>query len=357
MLVSLSSIAQQTDGLIFNLRQNWVQYDVEAESFLPVISQASGNTVSFYLKGEKYESHLLYINNSSKAYMFNESLLMAELEKGGHYFKIDSLLEYTGSNNPLISIYGEDLKNNLVTYIVSKYFTSDIESTDEEHFRNKSYSSFFIFTSLLMLAGLIIIKLNSKDLFLQYSAVFRAFNVKTIDELIYKGRFFVNPGIQMIIWISFSASFVLYYLLIKLNIYFFNITWFDVGTIAYHSLYLLLLTASFLLFFLLRFLLISVMSIIFDMSATKNIHYATFLRLTFYLVLVLQFIITLDYFSLITFSKVLILSIIFTSLFLIIILIGIRLSFIIRHTFIQLLLYLCGTEFFLFVFAYKLVVG
>jgi uncharacterized protein DUF4271 len=355
--ISAIGIAQQVDGLIYNLRQNWEQYDEKAKSFLPAISQISGDVISFKIDGSQYENYILYIQTSKPAYLFFEDKLIGKLENGEHHFKVDSLLRQVGSSAPTLSIYGEDIKEGLITYIVSNSFATVSIESEDGHFRNKTFTSFFIIASIILLIGLILIKLNSKDLFIQYASVFRVFNFNTIDELIYKGRFFVNPGMQMIIWMSTSASFSLYYLIIKLNIYFFDISSMEAGTIAYHSIYVLFLIVGFVAYFLLKFLLIYSLSSVFDMQSSKNIHYASHLRLTFYLLIVLQTIITLDYFSIIGINRVLFLVIIFGALLTIIIFIGIRLSFIIRHSFIQLFLYLCGTEIFLYVFVYKLVVG
>lgn len=358
MLASNASNAQQqAEGVIYNLKQNWVQYDKDAESFLPVISQTSARSISFQIEGTQYGSQLLFIKNVSKVYLFNDNVLIAELSEGSHYFNIDSLLRLVNSTNPILSIYGEDIGSNLLTYVVTQSFQYQLEDVAESHFRNRSFTSFFVMASIALLAGLSLIKFNSNDLFSQYSSVSRVFNLNTIDEIIYKGRFFVNPGIQMIAWMSASGALILYYLISKLNIHFLDISWLNTGTFTHHLVYTIILSFAFILLFVTRYIIVSIVAAIFDLSSTKNVHFASHLRLTFYLLLVLQFIVTLDYFSIIVFSRVLFLTIIFGSLLSIIVLIGIRLSFIVRHTFIQLFLYLCGTEIFLFVFVYKLVVG
>ena len=350
-------ITQNSEGLVYNLKHSWVQYDVAVKSFLPVTSGATGAAISFEFDMEKYGKHTLYIKNTNKSYLFKGNVLLANLNGGEHFFKIDSLSKSTELTKGLFSIYGEESQNDLLTYVIDESFSSTLDKEEVSHFRSDSFTSFFILASILLLAGLMTIKFTSRDLFTQYASVARVFNLNTIDEIIYKGRFFVNPGIKMVVWMSFSAALILYYLINKLHIYFIEITWFTSSTIAYHSIYLLILAIGFVLLFLFRYLLVTIMSSIFDLNSTKNVHYATHLRLTFYLLLVLQFIVTLDYFSILFFNKVLFLTIIFGSLISIIVLIGLRLSFIIRHTFIQLFLYLCGTEIFLFVFVYKLVVG
>ncbi len=355
--VSIVGIAQKTEGLIHNLRQNWVQYNQDAESFLPAISQASGNAISFNVDGTQYKSYLLYIKNSKKAYLFHNKTLLIELNKGEHILEIDSLLEKLNSNNPVLSIYGEKIKNGLHTYIISQSYAPMVETNSKDHIRQKSYTSFFILVSILLLVGLIIIKVNSKELYSQYTSILRVFNLSTIDELIYKGRFFVNPGIQIIVWLSFSAAFSAYFLILKFNFYTFDFSWLNPNTIASHSLHLISIGLVFVLYFLLKYILVSSMALIFDITSIKNVHFATHLRLLFFILIVLQLAITLDYFSIIYINTFLFLLFIFGTLLSTIILIGIRLSFIVKHSFIQLFLYLCGTEIFIFVFVYKLVVG
>ena len=81
--VFFPSVAQQTEGLIYNLKQNWVQYDLKAESFMPASSQSSGNTINFQVDGLLNKHHFLYIKNKNKAYLFNNNVLMTELK---HYY-------------------------------------------------------------------------------------------------------------------------------------------------------------------------------------------------------------------------------------------------------------------------------
>ena len=211
--------------------------------------------------------------------------------------------------------------------------------------------------SLLLYGGLVFIRIKTPELFLQYSSVQRALNPQTIDELIYKGRFFTTPGISMVVWISFASGLVLNILVNKLDIHILLLN----GSVNVSSLYYfffwLMLSGVFFLLFIFRYALVSALASIFDMTNIRNIHFASHLRLTSYLSLFLLVLVTLDYFSVIIIGKFLITGIVFGSLLSIIILIGLRLSFLIRHTFVHLFLYLCGTEIFLFVFVYKLVIG
>ena len=117
----------------------------------------------------------------------------------------------------------------------------------------------------------------------------------------------------MISWMSFSAAFVLYFLLEKLSIPLFETFLFEPGSVSHSITQLIIFTFGFLAFFVLRYLIVSAMAMIFDMSSVKNVHYATHLRLTFYLLLVLQSIITLDYFSIAPISSVFFLIILVQS--------------------------------------------
>ncbi len=348
---------QQVQGVVYNLKQNWIQYDEDAQSFMPAISQSSSSTISFLVDGEQFAEYRLYINNNKEAHLFYKNILLASLTPGAHFFRIDSLLEITKNANPQLSLYGDDVKNNLSSLIINDSFQGILISTEKEHLKNKSYNSFFIISSILLLIGLIIIRNNAYDLFSQYANVSRAFNLTTIEEAIYKGGFFVNPSIQIITWMSFSAGFILYFLMAQLNIYFLQISWVSEFTLFFHVIHLLILAIGFFVLFLIRYLLIATTAYIFDMTSVINIHFATILRLTFYFLLLLQVIITLKFFSVFPIGSFYIFAIAFSSLLLIIILVGMRLSFIVKHSFVQLFLYLCGTEIFLFVFVFKLVVG
>ncbi len=357
LLAPLMVKGQQEEGVIYNLKQNWVQYNEEAESFMPAISQIAGSSVSFLVDGDQFGGKKFYIHNTKQVHLFYKNTLLAKLNPGNHVFDVDSLLLVTQSAKPLLTLYGYNVKTGLATLVVRPPFKNIQDSTEEAHLRNKSFTSFFIIVSILLLIGLILIKFNSNDLFTQYANFSRAFNFTTIDEMIYKGGFFANPSIQLVAWMSFSASFVLYFLMVHLNINLIQISWINHFSIFFHIVQLIILAIGFILLFALRYVIVAVMVYIFDMSSIKNIHFATHLRLTFYLLLLLQAIITLNYFSVLPISTFTFLTITFGLLFAIIVLIGIRLSFIVRHPFVQIFLYLCGTEIFLFVFVFKLVVG
>ncbi len=354
---SFLGMAQQANGVIYDLRQNWVQYDEKAEGFLPVIAQTSGNSVSFKLDVNQFGGYGLFIETTQNVYLFHKNVLLAEIPKGTHYYNLDSLVKKTGNLAPMLSIYGNDIKAGLTTLIVEKNHIPTKANLGKAHIKNKVFTSFFIITSILLLAGLSIIKIIAHDMFSQYTNASRIFSFTTLDEIIYKGRFFANPSIQMISWMSASAAFILYLLLTKLNIYFLEPSWVSHNSMLFHIVHLVLFTVGFLILFIIRYVLIIGMASIFDMSSIGNIHFASHLRLTFYLLLVLQAISTFDYFSVFHINVDLFLFIVFGGLSAIIVLIGIRLSFIIRHPFIQIFLYLCGTEIFLFVFVYKLVIG
>ncbi len=354
---SFLGVAQQANGVIYDLRQNWVQYDEEAESFLPVVTQTSGNSVSFKLEVNQFGSYWLFVETTKKAHLFHKNVLLTEIPSGTHYYSVDSLVEELNNSAPLLTIYGNDIKAGLTTLIVEKNYIPTKINLEEAHVKNKLFTSFFIIISILLLAGLVIIKMVSHDMFSQYTNTLRVFSFTTLDEIIYKGRFFTNPSIQIISWMSTSAAFILYFLLTKLNIHFLELNWVDHNSMLFHIIHLLIFAVGFLILFIIRYVLIIGFASIFDMSNISNIHFASHLRLTFYLLLALQAISTFDYFSVLHLNIDLFLFIVFGALFAIIVLIGIRLSFIIRHPFVQIFLYLCGTEIFLFVFAYKLVVG
>ncbi len=357
VLPAFGAMGQDKSKVLFNLKQNWVQYDKDTESFMPAISQKRGKTISFLVDGKAFKGQNLFISNSTTAHLFYNNRLLIKLEAGPHHIDIDSLIRITTVQKPVLALYGKDVKRELVTLIVTKSFIANKFFAKEAHLTKKTFSSFFIVSSILLLVGLILIKVNSHDLFVQYTNVSRAFNFTTIDEMIYKGGFFVNPSVQLIAWMSFSAAFILYYVEEQLDVQLFDISWLEQASISAHFVQLIVIAVGFFMLYVFRYLLISLFSAIFDMSSVRNIHFATHIRLTFYLLLFLQVLITVAYFNVLPINTLAIILIVLGALFLLIVLTGIRLSFIVRHPFVQLFLYLCGTEIFLFVFAFKLVVG
>ncbi|MCB0494897.1 MAG: DUF4271 domain-containing protein [Cyclobacteriaceae bacterium] len=354
--LSLVSNAQQSK-VIYNLRQNWVQYNENSKGYLPVISNDPGQTLSFELDCNSYKGKELFIYpGSAKSYLFFNNQLISELSPKGSFYDIDSLSDRLGGKMLFLSLYSSVPPNaNTQTYIVEKGFRYESKEAKHAQDRSTAFTAYFIVVSILLYLGLVLIKLRYPELYNQYASLQRSLNPQTIDELIYKGRFFAIPGVIMIFWISLTTGFVLSYLLNKLDIMAY-VPGFSNWSLSYPVLWLLF-SVIFFITYLLRYGLISAMSVVFDMSAIRNIHFANLLRLTYYLLILLLVVTTLDYFSVVHLSEQLLLWLIFGSLFLIIVLVGIRLSLIIRHTFVHLFLYLCATEIFLFAFVYKLVVG
>ena len=357
IVVVFASNAQQSNGLVYNLKQNWVQYDETANGFLPVISNDFGNSISFKIDGQQFSSHNLHIYTNKKASLFYGNTFLTTLNVGGHSYDIDSLVNYLAIEDPLLTIYGSKLKDNIQTFIVDKTYSDELKLESRNHFRKTSFTTYYILALVIILVFLVFIKMKYPDLFSQYNALQRAFNPQTIDELIYKGRFFENPSFVMILWMSFGSAFVLNFLTNKLNIDFVLFSNFESSSVLFYMVNWVGLSFGFLVLFIIRYWLVYLMSSIFDMTSTKNIHFASHLRLTYLFLIVLMGLITFDYFSIILFNRASFIRILFGSLFVIILLIGLRLTFINKHTFVYKFLYLCGTEIFLYVFVYKLVVG
>ena len=345
---AFESNAQQSE-VIYNLRQNWVQYSTSSKGYLPVVTNIPTGAISFDLDCNQYQGKVLFIySNVAKAYLFHNKTLITHLSSQGNYIDIDSLSEKLGSSELFLTVYQSSSGIGLQTYIVNSGYRHDKNEAGEQKILNPGFASYFIIISIFLYVGLVLIKLRYPELFNQYGSFQRTFNPQTIDELIYKGRFFVAPGIIMIIWMSLTSGFITSYLANKVG---------SGGSTFRVVLEWLGFSSGFFIMFLLRYMLITGLAQVFDMAAIRNVHFANLLRLIYYLIIVLLVAITLDNFSVLDFEKTFFLKVIFGALFIMIILIGIRLSFIIRHTFVHLFLYLCGTEIFLFAFVYKVVVG
>lgn len=357
LLFTLNGQAQPQQKVVYNLQQNWEHYNPFNQGFLPAIGQTKTNAIYFNLDIQKYGNYTLYIYSPQKQYLFYQNKLLTTMSKGSHFYNIDSLGKTLGHTLPKLTIYSRVATTEMQTLIVDGSFKAAKIANVQSHKRVKSFTTYLIFATLLLLLWLIFIKFKHHDIYEQYTHVFRAFNLTTTDELIYKGRFFVAPGVHMLTWMSFAAAFILYYIIFKLDIHYLGITWSQPDTVSFHFWHLVLLAFGFMALFIVRYVLVATMAYVFDMQTTRNIHFATHLRLTFYLLLLLLSIVVVDYFLAIPAGGAFLLTVTFGFLFLIILLIGARLSFMVRHSFVQIILYLCATEIFLFVFVYKLVVG
>lgn len=359
LLILVSFMAQSNalgQGIVHNLEPEWTYYDEGEQGFLPAVMQSDqGKTVSFPLSVDDYNQFYLSIGLAEKGYLFHNNKLLAILPAGTTNLKIDSLASLLSGTPPTLTIYGDNLTSGLTTVIANE---KDTELTlAQVRSYNDQFLNFFIIVGLALLVALVVLRTMFLDVFSQYTDLLRLVDLKTMDELIYKLRFFSTPNIYFILFMSMLVSWAL----ISFNEhhptiispYLIDLTGDTFGSYLLMWFKITILAALILLG---KYVLLIVLSGLFAFNSLA-IHYASHLRMVFWTVLIIGAFMILDqYFMLPALVHVIYLgTLVFAALR--ITLIFLRLMRLGSHTILHLLLYLCATELIPFVFIYKVVIG
>ena len=354
VLAGFNNLSAQ--NVIHNLEPEWVYYDEDAQGFLPAVLQSGqGRTISFPLAVDDYSQFYLRIGLKDSAYLFHGNQLLSRISPGTTYFKIDSLDRFLTGVNPLLTIYGKNISRDLSTAIVNN-MDSPVAFT-EARVLNGQFRNFFVLVGVFLLMVLVILRSMFPDVFGQYTDLLRLVDLKTMDELIYKLRFFSPPNIYFIVFISMTIGWSM----IAFNerhpaIISPGLIDLAGDTMKSYLLEWLKLSALIMLIFLAKYFLLYLFSKLFAFN-TLSVHFASYLRLVFWASLIFGVLIIIDEYFLVPFlvHVIYIGTLVFT--FLRITLVFLRLMRLESHTVLHLLLYLCATELIPFVFIYKVVIG
>lgn len=353
LFMSISVFGQQA---VHDLEPEWVYFDIGNQGFLPAVMEiGDGSAVSFELPTDDYEQFYLRLILAEEAYLFHNNQLVMGIPQGTTYLPIDSLRDALKVANPMLTIYSEYLSEGLSTDVVES--RGGAVAFESGRVKDTAFNNFFILVSVILLVGFVFLRLAFSDVFSQYTDFLRIFDLKTIDELIYKLHFFGRPNIYFQILISLLVGWALIafhhsYPTVLNNELFkgegdsfdgFVFTWLK---LSFFSFILLLL----------KYIIIYLSSSLFAFNSV-NVHYASHLRLVFWLAILVASFTEVNYF----FYQTAIVHVIFLGTMLLsvarIILIFLRLLRISSHAVLHLLLYLCATEIIPFVFIYKMVIG
>ena len=354
MLISTTTLFGQQ--LVYDLTPDWVYFDSDDQGFLPAIMEkGEKSAVSFTLPASEFDKFYLRIIVNRPAYLFHDMQLVKKLPLGTSYLKVDSLKTSLNSNTPLLTIFSNDLSSGLSTVIVDT--PGKEESIAEEVVKSADFNNFFVLSATLLMAMLVLLRILYSEVAGQYFTLLRVVDIKTMDELIYKLRFFGVPNVYFILLMSMITSWIV----IAFNHNhpaIINPELFDAAATSFSSYMLswffLTLVATCIVFF--KYAIISLFSYLFEFK-TAGIHFASHLRIVFLSLIVLAALTFADYFILSkNIESILYWGVLFLTL-LRIILLFLRLLRLTNHTVLHLLLYLCATEIIPFVFIYKLVIG
>lgn len=353
LFMSISVFGQQ---VVHDLEPEWVYFDIDNQGFLPAVMEVgAGSAISFELPTDDYGQFYLRLILGEEAYLFHNNQLVLGLPQGTTYLPIDSLRDALKVANPMLTIYSEYLSKGLSTSVVESRGGEVVLVSDRA--KDAAFNDFFILAGVILLVGFVFLRLAFSDVFNQYADFLRIFDLKTIDELIYKLHFFGRPNIYFQILVSLLVGWSLIafhhsYPTVLNNDLFKGegdsfsglvFTWLKLSSFSFALL-------------LLKYIIIYLSSSLFAFNSV-NVHYASHLRLVFWLAILVASFTVVNYF----FYQTAIVHVIFLGTMFLsvarIILIFLRLLRITSHTVLHLLLYLCATEIIPFVFIYKLVIG
>ncbi len=353
LIVGFETYAQR---LVYDLSQDWVYYDFEYQGFLPLGQEdAHKNIIGFKISNKEFDQFYLNISVADKSYLFYRDKLIAVLAKGTSSFKIDSLKNSIGSNQPTLTVYGNKLLPALRTVVSTQARANGaVEHYQPDRFAN-SFSNFFYIALTLIVILFVILKTKFTELADQYLLFQRAFKFRTIDELIYKIEFFGYPNNIFILLLSMIFGFVT---LSYMYFYPGALTILDIqpggATLPILGLYWLEITVIVLVIFIAKYILMLMFSSMFALK-TLSIHFATILRLMLYLSFLLL-IMTAGQFIIIgvlpeTFYWV----VIVLALLAIEVILYFKITLFSKYTLLYNIIYLCATEIIPMVFLFKII--
>jgi uncharacterized protein DUF4271 len=342
LALAVQASAQQ---LVYDLRQEWVQYNIENQGFLPIDEQDLANKViSFKLAESEFDHFYLSCVVTEKSYLFYGTKLFATIPAGVSNFKIDSLRKALGDSQPFITIYGNKLLPRLITQVRTQPLSkSKVSSFLRIRFAN-DFSNFFYFGTTIIFLIFVVLKMRFHELADQYLLFQRAVNMKTIDELIYKIPYLGAPNFLFMVFISLvlgfaTLSFTYFYpeeiLFLEINA--------GVSSFGYLILHWLEISALILALIVFKYLVTKAITSLFGLNIA-SIHFASFLRLLWWFSFLLVFLVLTQYFvigwlSLNTFLIIIVLVVLSMQFILFF-----KLSLVTTHTLLYIIVYLCATE-------------
>ena len=356
LLMMISNAPLFGQQLVYDLTPDWVYFDAGDKGFLPAVMEKGEKTaISFTLPADEFDKFYLRIIVSKPAYLFHDKHLVKKLPQGTTYLQVDSLKKALNLTTPQLTVFSNELASGLSTVIVDSI--GDEVNIDSEVINNVDFNNFFILSATLLLLSLVLLRIFYHELNSQYFSLLRIVDIKTMDELIFKVKFFGVPNNYFIVLMGLITAWNMI-AFNQIHPAVLNPELFDAAATSFSSYllsWLYLSMGAFIIVFL-KYLLIYTISFLFEFK-TAGIHFASHLRIVFLSLLILSALTLVDHF----FVSLNLVHVIFWGALLLtlirIILLYLRLLRLTNHTVLHLLLYLCATEIIPFVFIYKLVIG
>lgn len=345
ILFILLTVSSQGQQLVYDLKQEWVNYDSESKGFLPVNDKDYElNTIGFSLDNPGIDQFYLSIYVNSQAYLFYGADLITTLPRGTTNLKIDSLKNVLSDASPFFTIYGNGLMPSLKTEIRSDYHVFQETMAVTPIYYSGDFTNFFYIAATLLILFFVILRTRFADLAEQYLLVDRAIRGKTIDELIYKIEYIAFPNAYFLMLISMTLSLTA----ISFMYYFpgeMTILGIKPGVASLTGLFLSWgkLAAVIFILLVIKYLFTRFLSNVFDLKIS-NIHYASSLRLILMITIIVFLITVVQFFFVGVLTPVFFWLVVLVSIVIMIQIIFFKLSLVTSHTLLYIIVYLCATE-------------
>jgi len=250
------------------------------------------NVIHFFLTNKIADEGDLEINAPLNSSVFvNNRLIDYVANKSPLIFDSDSLL--SGSNEILISIYGDNLSSENLSTAIIKYNVREVLPAVP---RNISpFKNYIFFSFLMAMAFMAILRNTAPNISIEYFQISRCLNFRNREELIFKGKYFTEPNPLFYLVISHLSSFLITSLL-YLRPDSFNLEVQLRGLVFFQLLGLqMIILILFYLMTLVKWILVKYFSELFNLREFSGIHFFNYERFTFLVLIFISGILILSY--------------------------------------------------------------
>ena len=280
-----------------NLNKRLVYYDKGTQSYLPLsANNVQGNTAATLPLGlNNYKGMSLEVClEQGSTLFFNGSLMHYYQADRCQYMPVDSLIDVYGADTLLLNIYHPAL--NLKNIAIS---ISLLNANNDEHTsylvvrRNQDLYKNFAELVLLFLFGLVTLTIvvSGKSVFEFYDFV-RGFSLRILEEKKSVVRVFSRTNLVYL----FVQSLIVAFVILLISIYSASeaqISYLHTYTSNY-SIYLIwvLVGLGYMALFIVRYVLVSLNTLLFNIKDVRDIHFRDFTRMSMFFSLIIAVVLS-----------------------------------------------------------------
>lgn len=280
--------------MVQDLSNEWFVYDQNINALVPLIENfPDQKSINLYLDLNKYKDYHLLVDLPKKtSLLFENKIVFASKIRSVKYFSIDSLKAIYPGDSILISIFSSDLKLDEISSEIIDKNSNQLRSSSDSILdiskrTHNDYNDFFIMAIFIVLGSVVLVKQSLKTTFFDYLSFSSAFSIKPKSEALYSTGVFASSNILMFFLYGISFGFIVVMALVSLK----GKVIIDLEIEKPLELVGVSLLVSLVLIFLMvmRYFLLRFVGGIFKMKTLVSIQFFDYLRITFFILLVLFF--------------------------------------------------------------------